>query len=324
MKAVVYNSYGSPDVLQVREVDRPEPKENEVLIKVRATSINCADGYMLTGKPFLVRLMASGAFKPKVNILGADTSGVVEAVGSNVKKFKIGDEVFGDMAESNFGGLAEYACATEDTFVLKPANITFEQAAAVPMAGVTALKALRDKGKIKAGQKVLINGASGGVGSYAVQIAKAFGAEVTAVCSSRHIEKAKANGADYVIDYKKEDFTKGDKKYDLILAANGYHTLKEYKRVLAPQGIYVVSGGKMAQIFQAMIIGPFMSKKNGQTFVSVASAPSQADLSYLSTLLGEEKIVPFVDKQFSIEQTKEAFSYLVEGHASGKIIISIS
>jgi len=271
MKAIVYTKYGPPDVLQLKEVEKPIPKDNEVLIRVRAASVNAYDWRLMRAKPFLVRLMGGGLLKPKNKILGADIAGRVEAVGKNVKQFQPGDEVFGDISACGNGGFAEYVCAHENTLVLKPAGMTFEEVAAVPMAAVTALQGLRDKGQIKPGQKVLINGASGGVGTFAVQIAKSFGAEVTAVCSTRNLDMARSIGADRVIDYTQEDFTRNGQHYDLILAANGYHSIFDYKRALSPGGIYVMTGGSMAQMFQAMLLGPLLSmigsKKMGSSFI---------------------------------------------------------
>ena len=236
MKAIVYTKYGSPDVLQLKEVEKPAPKENEVLVKVQAASVNAADWHLLTADIFLVRLNA-GLLKPKNTILGCDIAGRVEAVGRDVTQFKPGDKVFGDVFGHNYGGFAEYVTAPESDLALKPANLSFEEAAAVPLAAKTALQGLRDLGQIQAGQKVLINGASGGVGTFAVQIAKSFGAEVTAVCSTRNLDMAHTLGADHVIDYTKEDFTQNGQRYDLILAANGYHPISDYKRALSPKGI---------------------------------------------------------------------------------------
>lgn len=248
MKAIVYEKYGSPDVLQMKDVATPVPNDDQVLIKIFAASVNAADWHLLTADIFLVRLMTGGLFKPKNKMLGGDIAGRIESIGKNVTQFKPGDEVFGDILGS--GGFAEYACTRENSIAPKPANLSFEQAAAVPIAAMTALQGLRDEGKIQPGQKVLIQGASGGVGTFAVQIAKSFGAEVTAVTSPRNLEQARALGADHVIDYTQEDFTKSGQQYDLILAANGYHPLADYKRALTPQGIYVMAGGTAAQIFK--------------------------------------------------------------------------
>ena len=258
MKAIVYTKYGPPDVLQLKEVEKPTPKDDEVLIKVHAASVNAADLHLLRADPFLVRL-DSGLLKPKNKILGADIAGRVEAVGRNVKQFKPGDEVFGDISACGWGGFAEYVCARENVLALKSASMTFEEAAAVPMAAVTALQGIRDTGQIKPGQKVLINGASGGVGTFAVQIAKSFGTEVTAVCSTSKMDMVRSIGADHVIDYTKEDFTQNGKRYDLIIGANGHQSLSDYKGALSPEGIYVCTGGTMAQIFESMLLGPLTS-----------------------------------------------------------------
>ena len=245
MKAIVYTHYGPPEVLKLEDVQKPVPQDDEVLVKVHAASANAADWHLMRGQPFLMRLMGFGLLKPKNTILGSDIAGRVEAVGRNVKQFQPGDEVFGNIQ----GGFAEYVCAREDALVLKPANISFEEAAAVPLAALTALHGIRDKGQIKPGQKVLINGASGGVGTFAVQIAKYFWAEVTAVCSTEKMEMARSIGADHVIDYTQEDFTKSGWHYDLILGVNGFRSIFDYKRALSPRGIYVMAGGNTAQLF---------------------------------------------------------------------------
>ncbi len=242
MKAIVYTKYGSPDVLQLKEVEKPTPKEDEVLIRIYAAAVTAGDVIVVKGEPFLVRL-SSGLLEPKHKIPGKEMAGRVEAVGGNVKQFQPGDEVFGDLSVCGWGAFSEYVSVPENAIALKPANLTFEEAAAVPESAVVALQGLRDKGKIQPGQKVLINGASGGVGSFAVQIAKSFGAEVTAVCSTRNLDMARSIGADHVIDYTQEDFTQNGQRYDLILAANGYHPLSDYKGALSPKGIYVMTGG---------------------------------------------------------------------------------
>ncbi len=323
MKAIVYTHYGSPDVLQLKEVEKPTPKDDEVLVQVHAASINAADLHYLRAAPFLMRLM-SGLLKPKNTILGADIAGRVEAVGTNVTQFQPGDEVFGDISGCSWGGFAEYVCAREDALVLKPANITFEQAAAVPMAAVTALQGLRRKGHIRPGQKVLINGASGGVGAFAVQIAKAFGAEVTAVCSTRHVDMARSIGADHVIDYTHEDFTKNGQQYDLILAANGDRPISAYKRALAPKGTYVTSGGSGAQMFQAMVIGPWISMTGSQTMGNVLARPNKQDLAWMKELLESGKVVPVIDRCYPLRAVPEALRYLEEGHAQGKVVITVA
>jgi NADPH:quinone reductase-like Zn-dependent oxidoreductase len=321
MKAIVYSKYGPPDVLRLAEVEKPAPKDDEILIQVQAASVNALDWHMLTADIFLVRLMGSGPFKPKNPILGADVAGRVAAVGKDVRQFQPGDEVFGDIGH---GGFAEYALGQEKQLVHKPASLSFEQAAAVPVAGLTALQGLRDSGKIQPGQQVLINGAAGGVGTFAVQLAKAFGAEVTAVCSTRNLEQARRLGADHVIDYTRENFTQGGQRYDLIFAANGYHSLGDYKRVLTPRGIYVMAGGKARQIFEAMLLGNWMSEKNGRTLGNVSAHIDPQDLLTLKELLEAGKIVPAIDKRYPLEETPAALRYLGAGHAQGKIIITVA
>lgn len=258
MKAIVCNKYGSPDVLELKKIKKPLPTENEILVKVHSASLNFGNLVLLKGKPFLARF-AFGLTRPRYSIPGGDIAGKVEAVGKEVKLFQVGDEVFGDLSGCGWGGFAEYVTVPEHALALKPANISFEEAAATPMAGVTALQGLRDKGKIKSGQKVLIYGASGGVGTFAVQIAKSFGVEVTGVCSTRNLEILHSIGADHIIDYTKEDFTKNEKCYDLILGVNGSNSISAYKRVLKPNGNFVHVGGSESQLFQALVLGPFIS-----------------------------------------------------------------
>jgi len=323
MKAIVYTKYGPPDVLRLKEVEKPAPKNNEVMVKVHAASVNYADWGLLRGKPFLVRLMEFGPLKPKNKILGADLAGRVEAVGRNVKQFQPGDEVFGDISACGFGAFAEYVSVPENALVLKPANISFEEAAAVPLAAVTALQGIRDKGQIQPGQKVLINGASGGVGTFAVQIAKSFGAEVTAVCSTRNLDMARSIGADQVIDYTQEDFTQNGQRYDLIIAANGYHSISDYKRALSPEGIYVCTGGSMAQIFQSMLLGPWMSMIGSKKMGNLAAKSNKKDLVFMKELLEAGKVVPVIDRRYPLSEVAEALGYFGEGHARGKVIITM-
>jgi len=323
MKAIVNTEYGSPDVLQLKEVAKPAPKDNEVLIKVHAASVNAADWHLLRADPFLVRLMVGGLLRPKITILGADVAGRVEAVGRNVIEFQPGDEVFGDISACGWGGFAEYVCALENALVLKPANMTFEQAAAVPLAGVTALQGLRDKGQIRPGQKVLINGASGGVGTFAVQIARSFGAEVTAVCSTRNVDAVRAMGADHVIDYTQEDFTKNGQHYDLILAANGYHPISDYKRALSPNGFYVMAGGSMPQMFQAMLLGPWISMTGGRKMGNFLARPNKKDLTFMKELLEAGKVKPVIDRCYPLSEVAGAMRYIEEGHARGKVVITV-
>ena len=323
MKAIVNTEYGSPDVLHLREVAKPSPKDDEVLVKIYAASVNAADWHLLRADPFLVRLMAGGLLKPKITILGADIAGRVEAVGRTVKEFQPGDEVFGDIAACGWGGFAEYVCVLENALVLKPANITFEQAAAVPLAGVTALQGLRDYGQIRPGQKVLINGSSGGVGTFAVQIARSFGAEVTAVCSTRNMDMAYSLGADHVIDYTHEDFTRNGQRYDLILAANGYHPISDYKRALSPDGIYVMAGGSMPQMFQAMLLGPWISRNGKQKMVHFLAKSNKKDLTFIKELLETGKVKPVIDGCYPLSEVAGAFRYIEEEHARGKVVITV-
>jgi NADPH:quinone reductase-like Zn-dependent oxidoreductase len=320
MKAIVYTKYGPPDVLQLKEMDKPTPGDDEVLVEVKGASVNAYDWHLLTADIFLVRLMGGGLLKPKNMIPGADISGRVEAVGRYVKQFRPGDEVFGEIGH---GGFAEYVCAPESRLALKPANLSFEEAAAVPMAAITALQGLRDVGQIQPGQKVLIQGASGGVGTFAVQIAKLFDAEVTAVCSTRNLDQARSLGADHVVDYTKEDFTQNGQQYDLILAANGYHSLSAYKRALTPKGIYVMAGGSMAQIFQAMLMGSWMSETGGKKMGGVSAKVDQKDLGLVKELIEAGKVKPVIDRRYPLSEAAEALRYLGAGHARGKVVITV-
>lgn len=322
MKAIVCHKYGSPDVLQFEEVEKPTPKDDEVLIKVCAASANAGDWHLLRADPALIRLMF-GILKPKVKILGADVAGRVEAVGKNVKQFQLGDEVFGDISECGFGAFAEYVCAKESAFATKPSNLSFEEAAAVPASAITALQGLRDKGKIQAGQKVLINGASGGVGTFAVQIAKSFGAEVTAVCSTKNLEMVQSIGADHVIDYTQENFTKSGKQYDLILAANGYHSIFDYKRALSPKGTYVMTGGAMAQFYQVIFLGPWISMTSSKKMGNLLLKPNQKDLVFMKELLETGKVKPVIDRRYPLSKVADAIRYIEDEHATGKVVITI-
>lgn len=322
MKAIICTKYGPPDVLQLEEVEKPTPNDNEVLIEVHAASLNKADWYVMRGEPFLVRLMDGGLFKPKHKIIGSDIAGKVEAVGKNVKQFQPGDEVFGNLSSYGRGGFAEYVCAHEDALAHKPYNICFEEAAAVPLAAVTALQGLRDIGKIQSGQKVLINGASGGVGTFAVQIAKSLGAKVTAVCSTNKLEIAHSIGADHVIDYMQEDFTKEEKLYDVIMGVNGYHSIFDYRSALTPGGMYVMIGGSLSQIFQAILLGPLISM-TGTKMGTVSLRPNQEDLFIMKELIETCKVKPVIDRCYMLSEIREAFRYLEEGHARGKVVITV-
>jgi NADPH:quinone reductase-like Zn-dependent oxidoreductase len=324
MKAIICPRYGSPDVLQLREVVKPVPQEDEVLIQIHAASLNSRDQRMLRANPIFIRLMPGGFFRPKNKIPGADFAGRIEAIGENARLFKPGDEVFGYMpGATGRGTFAEFVCADEKTISLKPANLTFEQAAAVPLAAMTALQGLRDKGNIQPGQKVLIHGASGGVGTFAVQIAKAFGAEVTAVCSPRNLEMARSLGSDYVIDYKAENFTQSGKHYDLILAVNGYHPISEYLCALKPEGTYVVAGGSILQFIQAAGNKKRNSNAGGQKTMIVSLVQSQKDLNFIKELLESGKIMPVIDGCYPLRKTAEAFWYFEKGHAQGKVVITM-
>lgn len=319
MQAIVITKYGPPlEVLQLKQVEKPAPTHNQVLVKVHAASVNKKDLAPVRGA-LVARLLGTGLLEPKRKLLGDDIAGRVEAVGKNVKQFQPGDEVFGDA----LGAFAEYACAGEDWLALKPANVTFEDAATVPIAALTALQGLR-AGQIQPGQKVLINGASGGVGTFAVQIAKSFGTEVTAVCSTGNLDTARWMGADHVIDYTQEDFTQNGQRYDLIVAANGDCSILGYRRALSPKGICVVLGGSLAQIFQALLVGPFISKIGSKKlgFMGIAKL-NQKDLVFLKELLEAGKIKPVIDRRYPLSETAEAIRYLEEGHARGKVVITV-
>ena len=318
MKAAIYTRYGPPDVVQITDVEKPVPKDNEVLIRVRAASVNPLDWHFMRGTPYVVRLGA-GLRRPKITRLGVDLAGQVEAVGGNVTQCKPGDEVFGACR----GAFAGYVCAVEDKLALKPANLSFEEAAAVPVAALSALQGLRDKGRIQRGHKVLVDGASGGVGTFAVQIAKSFGAEVTAVCSTRNVETARSIGADHVIDYTREDFTQSGQRYNLIMAANAYHSIFDYRRVLSQDGTYVMVGGGGVQALQALLLGPLLSLIGSRKMRFVSAKINKKDLVFLKDLLEAGKVVPVIDKRYALSGVAEALRYLEEGHAQGKVVITV-
>lgn len=323
MKAIVCGEYGSPDVLRLEEVEKPVPGAGEVLVKVHATSVNAGDWRVLRASPFLVRL-AFGLFKPKISILGADIAGVVEATGPGVTQFKVGDRVFGDISQYGFGGFAEYACVPEEPLALMPSVLSYDDAAAVPVASVVALQALRDAGKLLAGQRVLIYGASGGVGSFAVQIAKYMGAEVTAVCSSGNMETVCALGADHAIDYTREDALSTGDCFDLILAANGSRSIFDYRRALSPNGIYVMSGGSMAQLLQTLLLGSFLSMTGSRKLRNFLVRPNGKDVAFVAGLIEAGLIRPIIDRRYTLAEVPLALHYLEEGHARGKVIISVA
>lgn len=318
MRAAVYTMYGPPDVVRITEIEKPVPKDNEVLVKVRAASVNPLDWHFMRGAPFVVRIGA-GLREPKVTRLGVDFAGQVEEAGRNATQFKPGDEVFGCIR----GAFAEYVCVPEDKLVPKPANLSFENAAAVPVAAISALQALRDKGHIQQGHKVVVDGASGGVGTFAIQIAKSFGTEVTAVCSTRKLDTARSLGADHVIDYTREDFTKNGKRYDLILAANAFHSIFDYKRSLSRRGICVFVGGGGVQILQALLLGSLLSLIGSKKFSFLMAKISHKDLIVLKDLLEAGKIAPVIDKRYTLSEISEAIRYLETGHARGKVVITI-
>jgi NADPH:quinone reductase-like Zn-dependent oxidoreductase len=320
MKAVVRNEYGGPEVLRVEEIEKPVPNDDQVLVKVQASSINAGDYRGLQGGPLILRLIMGGLSRPKDPRLGSDLAGTLEALGADVTLLKPGDEVFGCRS----GAFAEYVTVREVRLALKPANLSFEQAAAVPVAGLTALQGLRDVGQIKAGQKVLIQRASGGVGTFAVQRAKALGAEVTAVCSTRNLELVRSLGAERVIDYTQQDVTRLGDCYDLIYAVNGYHPLAAYKRILCPHGRYVCAGGTLPQIFQSMLLGRFYSEKNGKKmgFQGIARV-EQVDLNILAGLLSERKITPLIDRTYPLSEIVPAMRYVEDTHAQGKVVITM-
>jgi NADPH:quinone reductase-like Zn-dependent oxidoreductase len=322
MKAVVYERYGPPDVLQLKEVEKPTPKDNEALVKVHAASVNDWDWGLLIGKPFVNRLVVSGLLKPRIKILGCDIAGRVEAVGRTVKQFQPSDEVFGDLSGCGFGGFAEYVCARENALVLKPASMTFEEAAAVPQAAVLALQGLHDKGQIQPGQKVLINGAGGGAGTFAVQIAKSFGVEVTGVDSTRKLDIMRSIGADHVIDYTQEDFTKNGQYYDWILDFAGYHSIVDYSRALSSKGIYVVVGGSAATFLQTLLLGPLISMI-GNKKMSLLMHKQNKDLDFIKELFEAGKVKPVIDKRYPLSEVPEALRYFGKGHNRGKIVITV-
>ncbi len=322
MKAIVIEKYGSPDVLQFKEVERPTPKDNQVLVRVQAASANPLDWHLMRGEPFIARLMGTGLLKPKSSKVGADVAGRVEAVGKDVTQFKPGDEVFGTCN----GSFAEYACAREDRLALKPANVSFEEAAAIPVAATTALQGLRNKGQIQPGQKVLVNGASGGVGTFAVQIAKSYGTEVTGVCSTRNLDMVHKIGAYHVVDYTQEDFTKNEQqRYDLIFDAVGNRSVSDYKRALKPGGTCAVAGfSSMSRMFEHSALGPLRSKTGNKKVGGMGMAKiNQNGLVFLKQLVETQKVRPVIDRHYRLSETADAIRYLEAGHAQGKVVITV-
>lgn len=319
MKAMVCAQYGPPNALQLREIAVPTPGDNQVLIKVYAASVNPMDSFMIRGPLFFAPGIGK-RLKPKHQVCGADMAGRVEAVGKNVRQFRPGDDVFG---AQGCGGFAEYACAAEDRLALKPANLSFEEAAAVPVAGITALQGLRDWGGIERGQRVAIDGAAGGVGTFAVQIAKVYGAEVTAVCSTRNVEQTRVLGADRVIDYTKEDFTRTGEVYDLIIGANVHRPLWSYRRALRRGGTLVMVGGAMASVLPAAAIAPLVSRMGSRKLRFFIAKIHAKDLNFVKELLESRAVVPVIDRRYALAETAEALRYREEGHARGKVVITV-
>ncbi|MEE3715877.1 NAD(P)-dependent alcohol dehydrogenase [Tumidithrix elongata RA019] len=323
MSAIVQTEYGSTDVLSLQEVDKPVMSDNGVLVRVHAAAVHAGDWHLMRGTPFLIRFIFGGILKPKIKILGTDVAGRVESVGKDVTQFQIGDEVFGDLTECGFGAFAEYVCATEAVLAFKPTTLSFEEAATVPVSALAALQGLRDYGQIQAGQKVLINGASGGVGSFAVQIAKAFGAEVTAVCSTKKIEMVRSLGADHAIDYTQIDVTKNGRHYDLILDVAAYRSVFDYLPVLKTKGRYVLVGGSTARLFQVLFFGAWISRLSRRQVKCLVSKPNQADLLVLKDLIEAGKITPFIDRRYSLSEVPTAIRHIEERQVMGKIAIRL-
>ncbi|NQW19680.1 MAG: NAD(P)-dependent alcohol dehydrogenase [Chloroflexi bacterium] len=324
MKAIVYRKYGSPDVLHLEDVDKPIPKDDEVLIKIHATSINSYDVDLLKGWPLAA--LAAGLFKPRKHILGTDVAGTVEAVGDNVEKLKSGDEVFGEVSKRfvslGWGGFAEYVCARETSMSLKPASMSFEEASAIPQVAALALGAIRQNGDIQPGQKVLMNGAGGGVGMFVVQIAKHLGAEVTGVDSTEKLDLMRSLGADHVIDYTKEDFTKNGQRYDLIIDVAAHRSLFAYRRTLNPGGAYGVIGGSLVRFFQAVFLGPLISIFWNKKIGTSGAKPNEGS-EYIIELFEDGKVKLFVDRVYPLNETPDAFRYFMDGHVKGKIVITM-
>ncbi len=320
MKAIVYHEYGSPDVLKLGEVNLPTPTDDEMLIKVHAVSINGSDWEGLRGKPLYARL--GGLRKPRNKILGSDIAGRVERIGKNIRQFKPGDDVFGEMLEYR-GGFAEYVCAPEKAMTPKPASLTFEEAAAIPQGAVIALQGIREKGQVQPGQSVLINGAGGSAGTFAVQLAKYYGAEVTGVDNTGKLNFLRSLGADHVIDYAQEDFTKNGKQYDLILDVIAYRSVFDYQRALKPNGSYFFVGGSVATLFQILLLGPLIRRDSGKNVRLLAVQRNRKDLLFMTELCEAGKIVPVIDRQYPLSQVPEALRYVGEGRAKGKVVITV-
>ena len=325
MKGFIYKKYGPPDVLKLTELDKPSPAEGQVLIKVKAAAVNAYDWRLVSATPFLVRIGGIGFFRPKhtKRQVGADVAGIIEEVGPGVESFAVGDKVFGALSPTGNGGFAEYARAATKYLAHMPKNASFEEAAGLPMAAMTALQGLRDEANVRTGEDVAISGASGGVGHYAVQIAKALGARVTAVCSGAKAQLAESLGADRVIDYKKEDFTANGHKYDVIVGVNGYHHLNDYRRALKANGRYVMAGGNTKQLLQGTMRAKGISKRSTQTLTLVREKPNAKDLEYLAELFEQGKLKTVIDRRFPLEETPQAVALVAEGHVAGKVVVSL-
>ncbi|MCU0498225.1 MAG: NAD(P)-dependent alcohol dehydrogenase [Anaerolineae bacterium] len=322
MKAMIYTEYGSPDQLRLAEMPQPIPKADEVLVKIHATSVNSADVRLMRGQPFMIRLAGYGLFKPKYPILGGDIAGQVVQVGRDVTTFQPGDRVYGDVSNCGLGGFAEYAAVPESALAPMPKGLTFEEAAALPLAGITALQAVQ-KAKLQAGERVAINGASGGVGTFAVQIARTFGADVTAITSASKLNMLLELGATAVIDYAREDFTTHTGQYDAILAINGYHPLRHYARALKPNGRYIMVGGTDGQIFEALLLAPLIPKPDGKCLTLVTAKSTRESLQTLSGLVERGELKPVIERCYPLMALADALRFLEAGHARGKVVITL-
>lgn len=323
MKAIVQHRYGPPETLEVEEVPTPVPGEGEVLVRVRAAGVNAGDWHLMRADPFIVRIAMGGLLRPRHKILGSDVAGTVEAVGPGVTRFQAGDRVFGDLSGSGFGAFAEMACAREDVFVPVPDGVDFDQAAAVPVAAGAALRSLRDKGRIGPGQRVMIHGASGGVGTFAIQIAKVFGATVTGVCSTRNVDMVRSLGADRVIDYTREDLSSAGGGYDLILDTAAHHPLSTYQALLGPQGAYVMVGGPVSSMFRVMLKGRWVTRGTGQRMEFFLSEANRQDLETLAGWMGSGAVRAAIQRSFSLDQVPDAIRFLEERRSSGKVVIQV-
>ncbi len=323
MKAIIQEKYGSPDVLTLDDIEVPTPNEKEVLVRVRGASVHAGDWHLMRGTPFVIRLVFGGLFRPKVKVLGTDMAGEVEAIGSQVTQFQPGDAVFADLSTSGFGAFAEYVVVPETAIAPKPSNLNFEAAATVPVSGIAALQALRDQGQLQPGQQVLINGASGGVGSYAVQLAKAMGAEVTAVCSTSKLAMVRSLGADHLIDYRQEDPTQTGQQYDLIVDAAAYRSVTDYQPVLKPTGTYILVGGSSRQLFQTLLLSPWLTRRMHRSIKVLQSEPNRADLMELKRLIEAGQVKPEVDQSYPLSQVPQAIRQLEARQVKGKLAIVV-